>query len=162
MVRKKVKEEKADKLKAAVDFTKHFLTLMGIEADVDVFEDEPSMTTLLNIDAKAESGLIIGNRGRTLDSIQMLIGMAMRQKFGEWQRITVDVSGWRQKEDERLMKLAEQTAERVKTTGEPQQLYNLTSSQRRIVHLALSEDKNVKTESQGEGQDRYLVVSPNK
>ncbi len=159
---KKKKVKKDDRIKVVADYTKQFLNLMGIDAGVDVSVDPSKTSMLVYIDAKAETGLLIGNRGRTLNSLQMLVGMAMRQKFGEWQRVILDVSNWRQKEEERLTQLALQTAERVKTTGEPQQLYNLTSSQRRIVHMSLSEDKDVKTESQGEGQDRYLVVSPSK
>ena len=71
----------------------------------------------------------------------------------------MNVADWREKEQGRLQNLAEITAERVKETGESQSLYNLTSAQRRIVHLELSKNKNVETESLGEGKDRYLIVN---
>jgi len=66
----------------------------------------------------------------------------------------------REKEKERLEQLALRTAERVKETGRQESLYNLSSSQRRIVHLTLAGQSEVKTESIGEGKDRYLVIKP--
>ena len=54
--------------------------------------------------------------------------------------------------------MATQTANHVKQTGEEQKLYNLTPTQRRIVHMALSTDKEIETTSEGEGQERYLIV----
>ena len=97
-----------------------------------------------------------------LNSIQIILGMMYRQKTGEWKRILVNVADWREKEQVRLENLAEVTAQRVIETGEPQSLYNLTSAQRRIVHLTLSENKRIETESLGEGKDRYLIVNPKK
>ena len=74
--------------------------------------------------------------------------------------IVVDVSNWREKEEERLISLATITAQRAKDTGEVQYLYNLTPAQRRVIHLTLSENPGVSTESQGEGKDRYLAITP--
>ena len=58
--------------------------------------------------------------------------------------------------------MADQISQRVVETGQPQPIYNLTPTQRRIVHLALSESKDVETESTGEGEERYLLVKPKK
>ena len=84
----------------------------------------------------------------------------LRQKTGEWHTLTVDIEGWRDKQNDKLKQLALQTAEKVKQTGLPQPLYNLTASQRRIIHLELSTQEGIQTESQGEGKERYLLVSP--
>jgi spoIIIJ-associated protein len=86
--------------------------------------------------------------------------MALKQQTGEWVRIVVDIGDWRQKHESHLASLAQAAAERAKATGEPQPLYNLTPSQRRVVHLALVGRDDVATESQGEGASRYLVVKP--
>ena len=91
---------------------------------------------------------------------QVILGMIYKRKTGEWQRIVVDVSNWREKEEERLISLATITAQRAKDTGEVQYLYNLTPAQRRVIHLTLSENPGVSTESQGEGKDRYLAITP--
>lgn len=144
------------------EIAEKLLSLMSTKATLDVSEDKENDALVVRINAGDEAGLIIGNRGRTLNSIQVILGMIFRKKVGDWKRIIVDVSDWREKEEERLTGLASLTAERAKTTGEPQYLYNLTPAQRRVVHLSLSKNPEVTTESQGEGKDRYLVISPKK
>lgn len=158
---KKLKEVKIknDNTAIAKDLTLKLMELMGIVAGVEVGSDKENDAILVDIKSDNETGLLIGNRGRTLNSIQTLLGMMLRQKTGIWQRVIVNVADWRDREKEWLKQLASQAAEKVKETGEPQYLYNLTPSQRRTIHLILSEDEEVKTESQGEGSNRFLMVT---
>ena len=159
MAAKKSKSKtKVNKLELIKEITKELLKLMGTDAKADFVIDEENDAIVINLETEEEAGLLIGNRGDTLNSIQSIIGMIFRQKTGEWQRVIVNISNWREKQEERLVGLAEQSAERAKETGEPQSLYNLNAAQRRIVHLTLSKDKEIETESQGEGKERYLVV----
>jgi spoIIIJ-associated protein len=146
------KSKKGDKLD---DFTKaaeNLLALMGTKATLKVEKDKEEDTVLVKIDGGEETGLIIGNRGRTLNSIQTLLGLIYKTKMGEWKRISVDVSDWREKETHALQNLRSIQPKEQKETGEAQSLYNLTPSQRRVVHLTLSEDDDVETESQEKGQ----------
>ena len=115
---------------------------------------------MVDIDAKEETGLLIGRRGETLNSIQTILGIMARQKTGEWARIIVNVGDWREKQESHLKELADQAALRAKETGQPQPIYNLSASQRRVIHLALAEDPEVETISEGEGEERYLIVKP--
>jgi spoIIIJ-associated protein len=112
----------------------------------------------VNLDTEEETGLLIGRQGETLAAIQTILGMIARRDFDEWVRIAVNVGDYQEKQESRLKELASQTALRAKETKEPQYLYNLTPNQRRIIHLTLSEDKEIETESQGEGRERYLIV----
>lgn len=160
MADKKKKTTKKDKTRAVKEMAEKLLSLMGVEVEVEVEEDKENEAVSVDIRADDEAGLLIGNRGKTLNSIQALLGMIYRQKSGEWQRILVNVDDWREKEEDRLSSLAFQAAERAKSTGEEQALYNLTPAQRRVVHLTLAEDEEVQTESKGEGKERYLLVSP--
>lgn len=138
------------------------LEKIGIEGEVDVqtskSEDSDEDTLLVNVSSEKEAGLMIGSHGATLHAIQSFIAMAMRQKTGDWVRVVVDIGDWRQKHEEHLEGLAKQAAERARATGEPQHLYNLTPSQRRVVHMALTKEKGIHTESEGEGEGRYLIV----
>lgn len=147
-------------LKTFEKVTSNILSLMGTSATLKINLDDEKDLVMVNIDGGEETGLLIGNRGRTLNSIQILLGLIYKNLSGDWKRILVDVSDWREKENARLTQLALHTAERAKETKVAQNLYNLTASQRRVVHLALSDDQEVVTESQGEGLNRYLVVSP--
>jgi len=151
-------KKKETNTEVAQKLSEELLILMGVDAKIDVSEDKENQALVINISSDNETGLLIGRHGQTLLSVQAAIGMMLKQKLGEWIRVIVNVGDWRQKEEEHLKDLAESTAERARTTGEPQPIYNLTPSQRRIVHLALSEDPDLSTESEGEGEERYLVV----
>jgi len=84
------KEEKKESLKLTKKISESILDLMTVDAKVVVIPDEEgSITVDINT---SEAGLVIGNRGRTLDAIQTLIAMMVRQKLGEWKRIVVNTS----------------------------------------------------------------------
>lgn len=162
--KKKVKKDKKDKkeinkaVKEVKDIAKKVLSLMGVKGKAEVGYDDENEAVVVAIETEDEAGLLIGTRGTTLNSLQLIIGLITRQRLGEWMRVLVDVADWREKEEERLKQLAEQAAERAVSTGEPQALYNLSAAQRRIIHLSLSDHKEVITQSHGEGADRYLVI----
>ena len=161
-VKTKKKTVSKKDLSVLEDISSKLFDLMGITSKVQYREDKANDALYVDIKGENETGLLIGARGRTLASLQTLLGLMFWQRVGIWRRIIVNVSDYREKEEERLRDLASQSAERAKTTGEPQYLYNLTPSQRRIVHMALSEESGVVTESQGEGSGRYLIITPKK
>jgi len=140
------------------EISKQLLELMGVDASVSVESVEKEESIYVNIDTEKEVGLLIGTRGETLNAIQAFIGMAYKNKTDQWQRIVVNVADWREKQAEKLTSLALSAAGRAKETGEDQPLYNLSAAERRTVHMALVDDKDVKTESFGEGEDRYLII----
>jgi spoIIIJ-associated protein len=144
------------------DVTEELLAKVGVDAKASVTTEEQEGQTVYKvlIDSPREAGLLIGAHGTTLQAIQSFLAMAIKQSTGEWARIVVDIGDWRQKAEAHLIGLARAAAERAKATGEPQPLYNLTASQRRIVHLALADEKGITTESEGEDAGRYLVVKP--
>jgi spoIIIJ-associated protein len=133
--------------------------LLGTSSKCGVSFDKDNEVYLLNIEAGEEAGLLIGKKGETINAIQIIINQIIRQKKGEWVRIVVNIADFREKEKNRMLDLAAQTAARVRETGNPENLYNLTPSQRRVVHLTLAEENDLHTESLGEGLERYLVVS---
>lgn len=138
-------------------------SMLSIDAEIDVTEsvsEDSSKVYMVSINAPKEAGLLIGAHGSTLTAIQSFLAMALKQKTGEWVRVVVDIGDWRQKHEAHLTALAKQAADRVRQTGRPEPLYNLTPAQRRVVHVALSKEIGVSTESQGEGVSRYLVVKP--
>jgi spoIIIJ-associated protein len=139
--------------------SEELLGLMGTKAKVEVSYDKANTCYLVNIDGGEETGLLIGKKGETLLSLQTILGILLKQNTGEWERVTVNVGDYLEKEEGYLKNLALSTASRAKETGEPQNLYNLKPAQRRIIHMVLAEDKDVSTESMGEGEERYLVVT---
>lgn len=148
-----------NKTKIVEEIAKELLVLMDSHVEIEVSEDKENQAILVNLKTSDETGLLIGRHGETVLSIQTILGMMARKHFGEWVRIIVNVGDWREREESHLKDLGAQAATRAKETGEPQYLYNLTPSQRRIIHLHLAEDAEIKTESQGEGKERFLVIS---
>jgi len=151
------------KLKKELEgLTRQLLDLLAVPVSfiLSEYQDPDSGETAfyLALEAEDESGLLIGSHGATLDALQSFLTLAMKQKTGDWVRVYLDVGQWRERHEEYLADLARQTAERARLTGEPQHLYNLKPAQRRIIHLALSNEKDIATESQGEGENRYLIV----
>jgi spoIIIJ-associated protein len=159
--KKAVKEAKpTDRIEVVNQIVNDLLKLMGTNSEATTTEDKEQNMFLVDVKSEQEKGLLIGRYGDTLTSIQSIASLIAREKFGEWVRIVVNIGDWREKEEDRLKALAKQAAERALETGEQQSLYNLNSTQRRIVHLELAENPKVVSESQGEGKDRFLVVSP--
>lgn len=151
-----------DKLvKKCEKVTEELLSSMGVNVGFSVSEDKENDAILVDIESSEETGLLIGTRGETVKALQSIIGIIVNKSEGDdWHRVLVNVADYREKQNDKITSLAEKTLERVRETGEEQPIYNLTPAERRIVHMKLSEDDSVETESVGEGNDRYLVVRP--
>ncbi|OGM24644.1 hypothetical protein A2962_01685 [Candidatus Woesebacteria bacterium RIFCSPLOWO2_01_FULL_39_61] len=158
-VKKEINKSNNNLDKVIGEVVGELLDLMEIKAGIEVVDDKENSAYLVNIDAPDEAGLLIGNRGRTMLDFQAIVGMIVKRKTGDWYRIIVNIGDWREKENVKLEELAKQAADRAKETGEPQLLYNLTPSQRRTIHVYLSQFNDVETKSEGEGEGRYLIVT---
>ncbi len=105
-------------------------------------------------------GLLIGRRGQTIDAVQHL---AQRIVFPGGQpaaRVIVDADGYRERRAESLRAEADEAADEALRLGGPVELDPMPASERRVVHEYLRERGDVKTHSEGEEPERYLVVSP--
>lgn len=152
----------AKEIKILQKLTSELFALMGVKPAAEVSFDKENQAYVININAGDETGLLIGRKGETLASLQMILGIMLKQATGEWARVLVNVGDYREKEEDYLKNLAESAVARAKETGEPQSLYNLKAGQRRIIHMYLSENSDIETESQGEGIDRFLLIKPKK
>jgi len=121
-------------------------------------------TITLHVEGADEEamGLLIGRRGDTLRSLQFLLNLLVSRRVQKWPQLVVDVGNYRQRRQESLEGLARRMAERVRQTGRPIMLEPMAAYERRIVHLALREDKTIYTESTGEGENRKIVIYPAK
>ncbi|MBU1182357.1 MAG: RNA-binding cell elongation regulator Jag/EloR [Pseudomonadota bacterium] len=106
--------------------------------------------------------VIIGKKGQTLEAIQYLIEKIVNKNNDEKFNIKVDVGGYLNKRHEKLKKLAEKIAEKSKTNGKPMSLGQMNANDRRIIHLYLKDNNDVKTHSVGEGFIKKLVIYPRK
>lgn len=109
-----------------------------------------------------KAGVLIGKRGQTLEAIQYLVEKVVNRQSRERVRVSIDVGGYLAKKRQNLENLAEKTAQKAKKNGKPATIGQLNAHDRRIVHLALKDDRDVMTKSVGHGYLRKLVVMPKK
>ena len=107
-----------------------------------------------------ETGLLIGHHGKTLESLQLVVGIFVSKKLGRWVKVYVNIGDYREKREEALMHMAQHAADRALALARPVELTRLSPAERRIIHVTLSGDERVITESLGEGDGRILVVKP--
>src|SRR3989304_8034230 len=101
-------KKKETNTEVAQKLSEERLTLMGVDAKIEVSEDKENQALVIDISSENETGLLIGRHGQTLLSFQSMVGMILKQKLGEWTRVIVNVGDWRQKEEENLKSLATQ------------------------------------------------------
>lgn len=106
------------------------------------------------------SGILIGKRGQTLEAMQLLVEKALRRLNGPTVRVQVDVEGYLAKKKAGLVRTAERLAKKVAEKGNPASIGYLNAQDRRVVHLALKNKKQVRTQSVGEGPLRKLMIYP--
>lgn len=138
--------------------TEELLGKLAIAGSVSVATDETDAFRV-NI-ATEETGLLIGHHGKTLESLQVILGIIVSKKLGRWVKTYVNVGDYREKREEALMHMAQRAAERALVSGRQVELTRLSPAERRIIHLTLSGDDRIATESLGEGDDRVLLVKP--
>ena len=139
--------------------------MMGVRADVSIRDAETPgdglglVKAVLDIEGE-DLGLLIGRRGETLASMQYLLNLMMSRQFGERMSFTVDVEGYRRRRERQLNTLARRMADQVKRTKRPLTLEPMPPNERRIIHMALAEDRYVTTASTGEGDGRKVSINP--
>jgi len=134
------------------------LGFMGIEHSIEIEESDD--TTFVNISSTGLDGLLIGRRGETLTSIQHVVNRVFTSRTGRHSKITVDVGGYVRRKHRLLVEKAQKIAERVRRTQKEYDFEPLKASERRIIHLAVSEFNDVTTYTIGDGLLRKVVISP--
>jgi spoIIIJ-associated protein len=140
-----------------VDILQHILRYMNIRAAVQVRSQNP---LTLNIQGINENlGLLIGRRGETLSALQLLVSLIVSHRTKHRIRIVVDAENYRQRREENLRSLAQRVAQQVRNYRRSIALEAMPPHERRIVHIALADSKDISTESIGEGDARRVVIS---
>src|SRR5690349_20990479 len=147
----------AEKREEAAKTLREILDRMGIEAEVSAFDDGDRII----LDAHgAESGLIIGKKGATLDALQYVINRIISKKPNDGPGVVVDAEGYRGRREDSLADLARRLADKAMKSGRPVPVEPMNPHDRRIVHVTLADHPGVRTESDGEGLFRRVVIYP--
>ena len=139
------------------DFLNGLLDQMDVDADVDVTVEPDHVYAELSGE---DAGLLIGRHGATIEAFQEITRSAVKSATGNWPAVSVDVEGYLDRRREQLSSRAMRLADKVRRSGQPMDMPPMTSSERKIVHQALSRVSGVRTESTGQGPDRHLTIYP--
>ena len=151
--------DREDLAEKASDFLLGVLERMGISADIDIKDDQDR--TVLEIQT-ADTELVIGRRGVVIDALQHLVNKAVFKERGteRGKPLIVDAGGFRDKQIERLRSLAQKMGEKALATKQIVELQPMSPHDRRIVHMAIAEMPGLSSRSEGEGEDRHILVVP--
>ena len=142
----------------AVTFLEGLFSLLNITACTELVSEGEKIE--INVTA-ANGNSVIGKRGEMLDAIQTLAGAVANTGRDDYKRVVVDCENYRKNREETLKKLANNLAQKAVRLGKKIKLEPMNPYERRIIHAALSNSEEVKTESEGKEPNRYLVVIPN-
>src|SRR5690242_21789203 len=105
-------------------------------------------------------GALIGRRGETLQAFQFITQLLVNRRLGHWTRVLLDIEGYRSRRERYLKDTALRAAEKAMRYRESIELDPMIPSERRIVHLTLATHESVTTHSEGEGDNRRVIVEP--
>lgn len=147
-------------VKTEVDIAKEFVENILKNSNVDAELSVNQQGNLIKVDIKGkDASSLIGRRGETLDSIQLLTGLALNKiNKNSSMRVLVDIENYRAKREESLVRYAHKVAREVAKTKKTKKLDYMNPYERRIIHSALQNDKYVSTYSEGNDPYRRLVI----
>lgn len=144
-----------DAAESTMSYVHSVITEMGIKNDVTyTIEDKE-----INIEIESDyASKIIGKRGATLNAIQEIAQSYFNRIYTSYGRVIIDTENYRMKREEVLETLALNMTKKALQTGLPVHLEPMPANERKVIHNALSNVTNIKTHSEGEEPNRYLVI----
>lgn len=147
---------KSDVIDFSKEFVKNVVKGMGLE---DIILETQRTENYIKITMHSEnSSILIGKNGRTLSSIQTLLRAAIYRQTNMHINVVLDVENYKERQEHSIERLAKKLAKEVLKTKEPITMDSMNSYERRLVHSALADFKNISTESEGEEPNRKVVI----
>ncbi len=148
--------ESNPKVKAAVDYLKEIVALMGVD-NVTFSALQKGEATIIRLDGD-KMGALIGRRGETMESLSYLASLVANRLEGDYIKLGLDVAGYRGKRENDLTALAQKIGQKVRRSGRSFSMEPMNPYERRIIHSAISQMEGLRSESKGEGKDRHVVI----
>jgi spoIIIJ-associated protein len=133
----------------------HILELMGCPSEIEVSNDMDAVDIQIQGDHVKE---IIDQNGKILDSLQYILRKIISQKYSEKASISIDAGNFREKRIEELKELGLKMAAEAKKTGKTRSISSLNPAERRVVHVALQDDKEIRSRSVGDGLFKKVLI----
>lgn len=140
----------------AQKFLEDMLSFYGLNLAIhSSYEDD---IIQLSVPSSELNSILIGHNAGNLRSIQQIIASALQIKGAELSRVNVDIADYKKQRADRIAAKAEVWIEKVRKYGDDLKI-NLNAADRRIVHKVAKDYSDVQTRSEGEGRDRYIIIS---
>src|SRR3989344_3719073 len=143
--------------KLSLDKAEELINMLGIEGGVEINFGDETVDIVLDT---PDSGVVIGRHGDILESLQLVLSIAISKKLNKFLRISLEVGDYKKNREEWLKNTALNAKDKAINQGREITLPELKAWERRIVHLTLKDDEEVISESIGEGRDRVLIIRP--
>lgn len=148
------------KVEIAEDFLKKIISLFGIQCEVKSRIEKGNIFIDISGGNSKEMGRLIGKNGHIISALQSLTEIAVNKGSTPRTSIILDVDSYMQRREQKIINDTKELANRVKKLKRPITLDPMSPWERRIVHIALQDDKEIKVESVGTGEERRIVISP--
>lgn len=144
------------------DSVRELITKLGFECEIEIISalDEESEDLICNIRITNDSHILIGQYGVNLQALQHIARLIVRKKTADKTNFTLDVNSYRQEKNQTIIELARTAAAQAIEEKRVIILKPMSAYDRRLVHMELSKNKDILTESIGEGEGRKIVVKP--
>jgi spoIIIJ-associated protein len=133
----------------------HILELAGCPSEIEVSNDMDAVDIQIQGDHVKE---IIDQNGKILDSLQYILRKIISQKYPEKATISIDAGNFREKRIEELKELGLKLAAEAKKTGKTRSISSLNPAERRVVHVTLQDDKEIRSRSVGDGLFKKVLI----
>jgi len=138
----------------ALDFIEGLLDAMDLDGEAEASIEDDRLSVSI---AGADSGLLIGKRGQTLDAIQELLRTVVQRQAQTRVPVTLDVEGYRDRRREALVKQTQEMAEKAREQGEAE-FEPMSSYERKVVHDTAADLEGVTSISEGEEPRRRVIL----
>ena len=149
--------EKREVVKEIKNYLSKLLKDLGFTANIEVKMKGQVPTYTIYSD---NDGLLIGKNGKNLHALSIVVGQYIKKEIGESYKFLIDINDYKEKHERALVRLAKKIAKEVAQTKIEAKMDSMNSYERRIIHNALTNNKKVYTESEGEQPNRYVVIKP--
>ena len=153
----------------SVDIFSEMVRLLGIQASASAVKEEER--TWISVKSE-EAGRLIGRKGQYLESLELILNRILRRKFGKCGWVELEIDGYQRRrptgpegrrpevDEEKLTRIASDTAKEVRRWGDPARIGPFNAAERRVIHMVLRDDPKIETESEeadADGQKMVLI-----
>lgn len=149
--------EKREVIQEIKNYLTKLLRNLGFTANIEVKTKENIPTYTIYSDNDA---LLIGKNGKNLQALSIIVNQYIKKEISEQYKFLIDINSYKEKHEKSLIRLAKNVAREVANTKIEAKMDSMNSYERRIIHNALTNNKKVYTESEGEEPNRYVVIKP--